>query len=225
MDLKLALQGNLQAFEDALVKDVRVAMREGLEGVAKAGKAKARAASRALGPVGMAWAYTAYPQGRQALADDPAIVLHPRGEAAEKILRAQAGGETIRTAGALNLWIPVPGSPADRRKPKGQSLVESIMARVGRENIRIIPATGSRPAMAVARDASVTKTGRVGRGGRARTKSGGYRKGTADVPLFYLVPRVRLEPSIDLDRAFRETQDGAAEAISKALARRLGRGS
>lgn len=225
MDLDLALQGNLQTFEDNLIKDVREGMRDGVRDLGELGKANARKASQALGAVGMAWSYTLYPEARGSLADNPAVVIHPRGESAETILRAQARGETITARGARNLWIPVPGSPADRPKPRGQSLVKYMLDRVGSENIVIIPATANRPAMALAKDASITKTGRVGRGGRARTRSGAFRKGTADVPLFFLVPNARLEPSIDLNRGFRDTEAQAGDVIARALANALGRSS
>lgn len=225
MDLELALQGNLQTFEDNLVKDVRLGMRDGVRDLGELGKANARKRSQALGAVGMAWAYTLYPEGRGSLSDNPAVVIHPRGESAETILRAQARGETITARGARNLWIPVPGSPADRPKPRGQSLVKYMLDRVGSENIVIIPATANRPAMAIAKDASLTKTGRVGRGGRARTQSGAFRKGTADVPLFFLVPNARLEPSIDLNRGFQDTEAQAGDVIARALANALGRSS
>lgn len=225
MELGLALEGGLQEFEDDLVKGVREASRDGVGAVGRFGVGQSRKVSQALGPVGMAWGYTLYPESKTALSDDPAVVIHPRGETAEKIFTSHSRGERIFANGAINLWLPIKGSPADRPKPRRESLVRFMMRTVGRENIRIIPATASRPAMAIARDASITKTGRVGKGGRSRLRSGGFRKGTADVPLFYLVPDIQLDRAVDLERAFAETERAAPGLIHRTFQERLGQPS
>ncbi len=219
----MALQGNLQQWEDDNIEAVQRGQRFGLEELGELGVKVRRDASKELGPVGMAWGFTVYPKGRGKLADNPAVVIHPKGESAEKIFATQSKGEIIRSKDALNLWVPIPDSPADRPAPKnGQSLVESILGRVGKENVEIIPGNQSRPAMAVARSASIAaKSGRVGRGGRQRLKSGGFRQGTADVPLFWLLPQVHVRQSIDLRPGTNQIERSFPELIAKHVAAEL----
>lgn len=221
-DLSLALEGNLQEMEEELRYDVRVAMRKALFRAGEFGKERVRAHCSSLPGYGHAWDFAMYPPGYNQLADNPACVIFPKSNA-EPVIRAHAFGAVITANGAMQMWIPIPDSPADRRAPRGRDIVEYIISRVGWENIGFIPATPHRPAMAVAREASITSRGNVGRGGRALLKSGRRRKGTADVPLFYLVPQVTLTPSINPQAGFDETERAFPTIMAQALAEELGR--
>ena len=220
-DVKMALQGDLQAFEDELISAVRHGQRDGVDAIGRHAMPILRRQTQALKGYSYSWGYTLYPRGRNTLADNPALVIHPLSHKAEKIFLAHASGVHIKTQNARNLWIPIPDSPADIPGKRGVDPVRSIIDRVGFANLDIIPATPSRPAMAVARNASITARGRLGKAGRARTQSGSYRKGTADVPLFFLVPSANLTASVDIRAGFDQIERAAPDLMADAIGREL----
>ncbi|MFY0638706.1 DUF6441 family protein [Maricaulis maris] len=218
----MALEGDLQAYEDRLGVAVRRGARRGIESAGEWGYRKMRRHTQSkLGDAGRGWAYTLYPRERGSLASDPAVVIHAT-KWGEKVLSTHARGETIRVRNALFMWIPIPGSPADRRAPTGgHSLVKSVISKVGFENIDFIPATAHRPIIAVAREAGITRTGRLGKR-KHQTKSGAFRQGTADVPLFFLVPQVSLDRAIDVAGQFKQIEGQFFGIVAGELTRELG---
>lgn len=168
-------------------------------GLAKAGAGQGKGSGRSLAG---AIRFELYP--KRGLARDPAgfIFVQP---SAVKIYRAFEQGMTITAHGGKYLTVPVEGSPADRKnfgdKPRGHSILAALKAKG--IQVGFVPARGARPAMLVAQSVRVRDmAGRSKISRAAPTKSGGFAKGAATVPLFWLVPNVKVPKRLSLTREF-----------------------
>lgn len=150
-----------------------------------------------------AWRLELYPRGRQ-LSWSPSAFIFSK---AAHIVEAHENGEPIRAAGGL-MAVPIPGSPAyDIKVPRGGSRTAEITRRFGPLRL-IVPRRG--PPMLVA-------AGREGKGGglkplmQRRDRKSGERytplnQARADIPMFWLVPQVRLDPVLHWHSIFRRIE-------------------
>ncbi len=217
----MALRGDLQAFERDLTRALRLANRDAVEYGTHFVRDDLRAELRraGLGKLDKTWRAEIYP--RSGLADNPAGFIYSR---AEYLIEAFSSGKAIKAKGGRYLAIPIEGSPADSlRNPRGpQTKVDAAKARFG--DLVFIPGVrGGRPPMLAAQNVGFSSAGRLSR--RSRTKTGRHRAGAATVPLFFLVPEVRLgrrlNPARVMDRGARRFEARHAHALDKEL-RKIG---
>lgn len=128
-----------------------------------------------------------YPKGRDSL--EAAALVYVQRSAVD-ILEGHATGATIRSKDGF--WLAIPTEAAGRA-PRGARITPGDWERRTGRRLRFVYRS-ARTALLVADDVRLTKQGRAAvAGARAR-------KGLATVPIFTLVPFVRLRQRIDFDR-------------------------
>jgi hypothetical protein len=235
-ELQLALTGRLQEYmakaDEAILRAGRNAIERVVErgkdslrgmvvkaGLAREGAGSGRGTGRSLAS---AVRFEIYP--KRGLARDPAALLYIQ-PSSRKIFQAFEDGERISAPGGKALTIPIPGSPASREvfgdKPRGSTILATLKAR-GVE-IGYVKAKGDRPAMLVANSVRVgtNKAGRTRVSRAARTKSGGFASGTQSVPLFWLIPAVKMPKKFSLADEFRRIERDFAREFAEQFAREL----
>lgn len=128
----MTAQMDMSSFEarrKALAKAPLVASKEAVSGGVIALRSRLRADVRkAFGkPMDYAWAGDVFPKG-QRLANNPSGIVYSR---AKDIVSAFEFGADIRGARSHALYIPIPGSPADKKRAPNKSLVKEMIARFG----------------------------------------------------------------------------------------------
>ncbi len=142
-----------------------------------------------------------YPKGRPHLG--AAALVYTR---APKIIEAFETGATIRGHGR---YLAIPTEAVPRRR--GRRLTPAEIEASGIK-LRFVPARRGRPALLVADEATVGRTGRV-RSASARARRTG--SGLATVVLFLLVPQVKLPKRLDWKGAGERAGDALAETFVK----------
>lgn len=163
------------------------------------------------------WRSEVFP--RAGLAYEPSVIWFSNAEA---IVSSFDDGQPIRAKTGGFLAVPIPGSPAeDFPNPRGpDTKVDYAQQRFG-DQLKFVPGTPRRPAMLVLEGGSFTKTGKLSR--RKRTKTGKFGKGTASIPLFFLVKEVRLGKRLDVQARFKEITADFTTRMPRELARELAR--
>ncbi|GBF56436.1 hypothetical protein PbB2_00092 [Candidatus Phycosocius bacilliformis] len=125
---KLDMSG-FEARRDALAKAPLIASKQAINGGVIALKERLRAdVARAFGKrMDYTWASEVYPAGNR-LANNPAGLVFSR---APKIVESFEYGANIEGGRAGALYIPIPGTPADKKRTKGKSLVREMVQRYG----------------------------------------------------------------------------------------------
>lgn len=151
-----------------------------------------------------------YPESEGTLARNPAGFIYVQPSAVH-IFEAFEKPNTIEARNGRFLAIPIPGSPADRKnygqKRKGVTTVEDFRQRgVEMQYVRAVP---GRPAMLVAKMARVStlKSGRQKVSQAGLTKTGKVKAGAQSVPLFWLVPRVKMSGRLGFEPLFKRAAD------------------
>lgn len=129
MSAKLDMSG-FEARRKALAAAPLIASKQAIHGGVIALRGRLRAdVARAFGKrMDYTWASEVYPAG-QRLANNPAGIVFSR---ATKIVEAFEYGANIQGGRAGALYIPIPGTPADKKRTKGRSLVKEMVGRFGR---------------------------------------------------------------------------------------------
>jgi hypothetical protein len=120
---------SFEARRKALAKAPLVASKQAVSGGVIALRGRLRADVRkAFGkPMDYAWAGDVFPPGHR-LANNPSGLIYSR---AKDIVSAFEFGADIRGARAHALYIPIPGSPADKKRAPKKSLVKEMIGRFG----------------------------------------------------------------------------------------------
>jgi hypothetical protein len=197
---ELALSGNLDAWANGVGEAIATGLGKATIQQGKATERALEADTEILGPLARGWTHKVYPE--DGISTSPAVFFwHPQAH----IIDAHSRGATISASGARYLWIPIPGSPADRTfrnstpreamiKAFGADQLKLVVTKRGR---RIIVAEATVQARRTYRGRERNSRG-FGRAGRIETKRGVKDvAATTTVPLFTLVPNVRLEKIMD----------------------------
>lgn len=208
--MRTRIEGDLPAFYRAEIEKGKVATTRAIHGAGDDLKKRWRAQIRGAG-LGDRLANTirgeAYPKG--AVSFRPAATVYAK---APHIVSAHADGATIRSKDGFWLAIPL---PAAGKAAGGRRMTPLQWERQNGAPLRFVYRQG-RSALLVADDARL-RTGRR-LGGTAARKGGRRRRdgiltGAQTIPVFVLVPQVRLQKRFDLDR---ET-----EMVTATLAQRI----
>lgn len=119
-------------------------------------------------------------------------------------------GVTIRSTDGFFLAIPLPASGGNFGTGRKRLTPYLWEQRTGMR-LRFVYRRG-RPSLLVADDARIGGAGRAGRKGGRRRKDG-ILSGAQTVPIFILVPQVRLKKRLDLDRATKAAEGALVGAI------------
>ncbi len=217
----LALQGDLERWAEAakvaILQGVRdAATEEGREGLQKL-RADVRAAG--LGD-GLANAWRMEVRPRQRLAYSPAVFFR---SAAPHIIDAFTKGQPIK--GKPLLAVPIPGSPADTiRIRRGQERTAEIEKRFG--PLRAVNLKGGGVMLVARGRASADGSGVRALVRRRQTGTQDYftplnQKSQVDIPMFWLVPNIRLGKRLNWPEIAREIQSDYAQRVEANLKRRL----
>lgn len=217
--LRLALTGDLQAYQRENSEAVLKGLKDGSEDVADMGKRKLRDAliSSGLKLNPKSWQAEVYPIGNT-LSWEPVVFIYTK---APKIIAAFDEGGEIRAKDGY-MAVPMPYYADRLPKARGRyskSKIELTYEKYGEDNLIVLPATPDRPAILALDTGTITKTGAIS--GRKRTKTGKRRKNTDLIPLFWLVDSVEIQQRIDIEKTFREIEREAPGLIINALAHRL----
>lgn len=198
----------LRAIKDAAGEEARGFLETLREEVAKAGLGIA---------LGNAWRLELFPAG-QKLAWEPTAFIHSN---APQIIEAFTTGQPIH--GHPLLAIPIPGSPAAELKlRRGQERVAEITRRWGPlRPVRL--ASGVLMLIASGRDnnqGGVRPLATVSRNGARFTP---LNQARADIPMFWVVPQVRLEKRLNWPALAQQAERGFAGRVEANLRRRLER--
>lgn len=212
-ELALALTGELQATMDWADQAVLLAADAAVHNVTQRWKnrlrdivVEARLGKRLAGAVRA----KEYPERDGLLARNPAGFIYVQPSAVH-IFEAFEKSQTIEARSGRFLAVPISGSPADRKnygqKRNGVSTVEDFRQR-GVE-LQYVPAGPGRPAMLVAKMARVStlKSGRQKVSQVSLTKTGKVKAGAQSVPLFWLVPRVKMQGRLGFEQLFKRAAD------------------
>lgn len=129
---------------------------------------------------------------------------------APKALAAHTQGVTIRSKKGLYLAIPTPAAGRDYR---GFRLTPKKWERERGIKLRFIYRQG-KPGLLVADDARLTKAGGA-RANRRKRRKDGILTGALTVPIFILVPQVRLRKRLDLDGLLAEASGTPEAAVAR----------
>ena len=218
--IRLALQGDFQAWQAGKEKAFLHGIREGAEDVADFGTKKLRDAlvdsGLKLNP--KTWQAEIYP--KSGLAWEPAVFLHTK---APKIIAAfDEGGEIRAKDGYMAVPLPYYQDLLPRQRGRfSKSKIELTYEKYGADNLIVLPKTADRPAILALETGTITKRGAIS--ARKRTKTGKRRKGTDLIPLFYLVESVDLKQRLDIERTFAEIDREAPGIMQENLAKSLAR--
>lgn len=194
-DLAALMQGEIAAGEKAVTAAVREAG-TGLRDDWRDQITRAGLGSRVARTIRSA----TYPKGRDSL--NAAAMVWSR---APVIVEAHNTGPVIRSADGF--WLAIPAEAAGRSRRGGRITPLEWEQRTGLRLRFIYRRTG--PSLLIA-EARLSKGGRAV---RSRSKTG---RNVASVPIFLLVPQVRLRKRLDLDRPAR----AALAALPAAIVRR-----
>lgn len=188
-DLRLQMAGEILAAERAVTKGVGRAGKE-LQGAWRGDVMRAGLGKRLANTI----RFRGYPEGEESIR--AAALVWTR---APDIVHAFDAGVLIRSKAVFWLAIPLPAAGVrigDKRMTPG--LWE---ARTGRR-LRFVYRRG-RPSLLVADDSRISGTSGLAlpRGGRRRRD--GILSGAQTVPIFLLVPQVRMPKKLDIDRLAR----------------------
>lgn len=160
-----------------------------------------------------------FPHGR--LSYHPAAIVVSK---APHIIEGFDKGEVIRAGKGKFLAVPIPGSPAEiigaeRSGNRRPSKIATARRKWGDLLKFVPPIPGKRPGMLVLQQAFVRATGRVSV--RKKTKTGKFKQGTRTVPLFWLVPQVRLQKRLNVARIADRAQRRFAARVAFEMAQHL----
>ena len=230
MRFTAALQGNLRDVLRAEVRAMAPPLRRALKagGARLKGDLKAQAEAADLGRLGKAWAHRHY-RGRYNPFDMVSIVF-PRGRAVRKAIAAFDQGVTVRPVNAKYLAIPTQWNRKSGRRGgrvlyKPGEIRDRFVARARNGNL-ILFARVSKVEMK-------TKQGRIrqkafvnstlkGKNQAKLLGSGRVRRTEAIleygvVPMFVLVPEVKLKKRLDLDAVIGPVLDALPAMIVKEM--------
>jgi Family of unknown function (DUF6441) len=221
-ELKLALKGDLVAFQNRKMKALARGVTRGVKETGDQAKQDLRQMTvRAGWPrrAAFSWRGLMFPER----GDSPsaAYLLFTN---IPHIIGPHARGQTIKAASGSFLAVPIPGSPAESLRPvregnKAPSHVAAARKKFG--ELKFVPGRGRRPAMLVAQSVGFSKTGRLSK--RKKTKTGKFRKGTASVPLFFLIKQVRLRKTLSPERVFSKAQQRLERVVRRRVIEELAR--
>ena len=215
MSFELALRGDLEATLARASHAMTRAEREAVTEVTNATRDELRQdlVRAGLGRIERTWRAQVYANANGTTAG----WIYSR---AEYIVDAFERGATIRSRTGGLIAIPIPGSPAaSMRNPRGGGTrVDAARRRFG--ELKLIPGIpGRRPPMLVAESVSINMRGTAR--SRRRLKSGGFGKGAATVPLFWLVREARLSRRLNVARIRQRALHRFEARLSHALQSRL----
>ena len=223
-EMELALKGQLADYIEHADEAVLKAAKRAVENVVGDTKERLRGMVRDAG-LGTRLANTVrgdvYPE--RGLARDPAGWIYVASKSAERIFEAFEEGAELNGP----LLIPIPGSPADRKNfgndpPRDQQSKAEWFEAKGVE-LQYVPPRGGRPAMLVGVSVRLRedKKGRLKARGAKRTKSGGFGKGAATVPLFWIVDHASIPRRLSWRSEFRRAVQGFMRAFAEEFAAEL----
>lgn len=227
------VDGDVRALVDAARVDVADAFREAVVTTAGRVHGDMRTQTRAAGlgrGLENAWRSQVYPKSEATKTLRPAgqvyskaVVLHDAFIAGATITARRGRYLVIPTAEAEAMGFATTREARDpgKRVPAGQlrraAQYRAAIAKLGAENIRDIPLpNGRRLIVYQVPQGQGRGKGRVFRGPRLTRV--GFRRGQ-DVPLFVLVPQVRLAPRLDLEAAKQRAETTFVRALDTSVAR------
>lgn len=214
-----AVEGQYSTWHSDLREAVLTANRAAVEEASIWGRDKFRADLRnaGLGSLEKTWRTDLFP--RRGLAWDPAALIYSN---ADIIVGAFDEGATIRPRDGGKLAIPLPYFNERLPKTRNQhtkSEVELAKQMYGEENLVVLPADGTRPAIIALRSGTITTTGRISK--RKLLKSGKHGKKAGVIPLLVLVDEVHLKKRLDIQAGFREVEVEFFRRYTRYLAREI----
>ena len=217
--VRLALTGDLQAYERRNSEAVLKGLKDGAYDIADMGKKKLRDAliSSGLKLNPKSWQAEVHPRG-SILAWKPAVFFYTK---APKIIAAFDEGGEIRAKDGF-MAVPLPYYQELLPRQRGQyskSKIQLTYEKYGEDNLIVLPATSDRPAILALDSGKITATGKIT--GSKRTKTGKRRKGTGLIPLFYLVESVEIQQRLNVEKTFNEIERDSPRLVVAALERHL----
>ncbi len=211
---------SFEARRKALAKAPLVASKEAVTRGTNALKGRLRAdVARAFGKqMNYAWASEVYPSG-QRLANNPAGLVFSR---APKIVQSFEFGADIQGGRAGALYIPIPGTPADKKRTKGKSLVREMVQRYG-PPLELPQKDGSgwlllfRARRSAANGKFISPYVRTDMQGKRIMAS----KGVQWQPFFVVEPQVKLAPRLKSRQIMQQFESEWPDMFAKILARTL----
>ena len=198
MKFTLTIVGSLKADMEAEVRRTEqsavAGVREGSAGLK--GELRQQVVSAGFGPrLARTWRDRVYPNKGY----DAAALVWSK---APQIIRAFDEGAVIRSRKGFWLAIPTPAAPK-RGVGVNKRINPSNFPEHRFGKLRFVYRANGPSLLVVDAVRVNASTGRVGRQakGGAYTKSGGVRSGVATVPMFFLVPQVRMPKRLDVARA------------------------
>lgn len=219
LQVELAFQGDLEAWARGVKLAMLQGTRDAVEEVGREGLEELRDEVRDAGlgdRLPNTWRLEMKPM--RGLAYNPAAFI--RSTAAE-IIDAFTRGVTIRTRSGGMMAVPIPGGPMDRvRVFKGETSVQAAERRLGK--LTFVPV---RPGLGMLVSGAIRKT-RSGRYVRKKEKDNFSPKYTAEnitqaVPVFWLVPQVRLARRLDWPTIARRIERDFAATVEANLRVRI----
>lgn len=213
--LRAAFRGNLQQYmreeyrtiEDAVTISIRSAG-EGLKG-----ELRAQVTGAGLGRrLANAWRLKVYPEKGQSAGAAAEVVTR-----APQIIRAHEEGAEIRSRSGL--FIAVPTEDAPPKGVGGKRISPSNFPEFRYGPLRFVYRKNGPSMLVVDGVRRSAKTGRISRQARnaGRLKNGQFAKGIQTVPMFWLVPRVRLRKKFDVGRAGKNWRDRVPSLLDRAF--------
>jgi hypothetical protein len=197
MEFRLALQGSLR---DLMARQQKVAELGVTRGVHRATEELKQDLRDQVVGAGMGqrlaktWQDKKYPFGRKTSLNAAGWIWSN----APQIIRAHSQGVTIRAANGTYLAVPTDNAP--ERGPSGKAISPSNFPTSKFGELRFVPRSNGPPLLVI--ESRFTKSGRVGKAPKnPRKKSGDFRKRVATIPMFTLLPQVRLKKRLDPQRA------------------------
>jgi hypothetical protein len=225
MQIRGTIEGDVRQLLSKYSGELAAAMRQAMDNASNSVLAdvKSRTKAAGLGNLAKAWGKRLYPTGGKP-SISPAALVYGKSKTLFPVFTE---GATIVPRKGRFLAIPTPQAEAMglaqtsvRRDGKGTgsvprrlSMVQKAIKSLGEKNIKVIPAKRGRLLMVY----EVPQGRGAGRSFRGRGGRGiGYRRG-ASVPLFILVPQVRIGRKLDLSTMSKAASAALAAAVRAQL--------
>ncbi len=219
LQVTLAFEGDLEAWAQGVKVAMLQGLRDAIEEVGREGLERLRDEVRGAGlgdRLPNTWRLELMP--RRGLAYSPAAFI--RSTAAD-IIDAFTRGATIKSRSGGFMAVPIPGGPMDRvRVFRGETSVQAATRRLG--ELVFVPI---RPGLAMLVTKSIRKT-RSGRWVRKKETDNFTPKYAAAniaeaVPVFWLVPQVRLSRRLNWPTIAREIERDFGQRVEANLRERI----
>jgi hypothetical protein len=210
LSISLTSDGAWKNWRDNLTLRLSVAVREAVSIAASGAKSEIRSAIEGAGlgrRLGNTLGVNVYPKSQPSM--NASAYFFPRGKQAKILLDTFAQGAVIRSSRGLYLAVPLPAAGKVAATAGWKRLTPAIFARRTGLKLRFVYRAGHPPLLVT--------DGRLTKGGLARQRGAKSRSGETSIPVFLLLPSVKIPKKFDSTAILQKWTDRVPELIDRVM--------